>query len=121
VSTLDLSSYVEGWRARCQVARDADAAWQAEGRAVAERIARLLVERYGAERVLLFGSVARGDAVLGSDVDLLVAGIAPERWFEVCAAADQAAGRWVTDLVPWNACRPWVRERAVAEGVVLHG
>jgi predicted nucleotidyltransferase len=35
-------------------------------------IAARLKERYGAERVILFGSVARGQATTDSDVDLLV-------------------------------------------------
>src|SRR5438105_12738208 len=40
-------------------------------------IAARLKERYGAERVILFGSVARGEATPDSDVDLLV--VAPTR------------------------------------------
>lgn len=119
--SADLTSYVEGLRLRQRLGRDADSAWQSEARALAAPIAALLTRSFAAERVLLFGSVARGEARVGSDIDLLVAGIAPERWFEACDAAARLAGRIPVDLVPWDACRPWVRARAVAEGEVLHG
>ncbi len=43
-------------------------------RALAERYARLLEKHLGARlvSVVLFGSVARGDAIAGSDIDLLI-------------------------------------------------
>lgn len=37
-----------------------------------KRFARLLVERIGAEHVLLFGSYARGEARADSDVDVII-------------------------------------------------
>jgi uncharacterized protein len=40
----------------------------ARAKAIAER----LKEQYGAQRVLLFGSVARGEAARHSDIDLLI-------------------------------------------------
>lgn len=121
VPSADLTSYVEGLRARQRSSADADAAWQSRALALAEPIAALLAAEFGAERVLLFGSVGRGEAHVGSDIDLLVAGIPPARWFEACDAAARLAGKFPVDLVPWEACRPWVRERALAEGEVLHG
>lgn len=45
------------------------------GPAVLSRIADRLRERLGATRVVVYGSVARGDATIHSDIDLLV--IAP--------------------------------------------
>ncbi len=118
---VDLSSYAAGLGQRAQAARAADAAWQAESRALARRVSELLVAQFGAQRVWLFGSVARSEAVVGSDLDLLVDGIAAERWFEACDAAGRLAGRVPVDLVPWAQCRPWIRERALAEGEALYG
>ena len=46
---------------------------------------RLLVERFGARRVILFGSLARGALEEWSDVDLAVEGIAPEDYFTAIA------------------------------------
>lgn len=46
-------------------------------RAALKAIADRLRDRYGAERVLVYGSVARGEPTEHSDIDLLV--IAPTR------------------------------------------
>lgn len=121
MQSAEFASYVEGLRARQRTSADADAAWQSSARTLATRIADLLAAEFTAERVQLFGSVARGEAHVGSDIDLLVAGIPAARWFEACDAAARLGGKFPVDLVPWDVCRPWVRERALAEGEVLHG
>jgi predicted nucleotidyltransferase len=48
---------------------------------VLESIAARLRQEYGAERVLLFGSAARGEAGPDSDVDLLVVKPTTEEFF----------------------------------------
>lgn len=50
-------------------------------RATERAVARLAKERPEVQRVILFGSLARGDAVPGSDVDLLVVISASDRSF----------------------------------------
>jgi len=48
----------------------------------------MLVREFGASRVYLFGSLARGDQFYErSDVDLAVDGIAPGRFFKAWSAA----------------------------------
>jgi len=51
--------------------------WQASTRKVAESIAQELVKHFGARRVVLFGSAARGGIHERSDIDLAVWGIPP--------------------------------------------
>ncbi len=81
--------------------RDADRARRAlRGRRLrawrlARRVARMLRERYGARRVVLIGSLARGNFTLWSDIDLVAFGIPPERFFAAhgeARAAGLAAG-----------------------------
>src|SRR6266498_4931718 len=50
-------------------------------------ISRRLKEQYGAEKVILFGSYARGEATEDSDVDLLVIAPTNERLFQRMATA----------------------------------
>ncbi len=119
--TRPLESYVAGLAVRRREARERAARWQAAASQEARDVALMLAREYGAVRVLMFGSVARGEGRPGGDVDLLVEGIPPERWFEACGQADSLARAARPDLVPWRSCRPEVLERALAEGVLLHG
>ncbi len=63
---------------------------RAEARAAAllarvPRARELLVDGYGASRVILFGSLATGDVRETSDVDLAVAGLEPGTYFSALA------------------------------------
>ena len=49
-------------------------------------IGKKIKKEYRAERVILFGSYARGDATEDSDVDLLVVARTKERFFERMAS-----------------------------------
>jgi predicted nucleotidyltransferase len=92
-----------------------------QARAEAEAFAARLVREFGATRVVLFGSVARGEARPGSDIDLAVAGIAPARFFDAAAAAFADVRCATVDLAPLDALHPHIRARVDTEGVVLVG
>lgn len=53
--------------------------------ALLPRAATLLVDRYRAERIVLFGSLAEGTYTEHSDVDLAVEGMASAPYFEALA------------------------------------
>lgn len=55
--------------------------------AALKAIADRLRDRYGAERVLLYGSVARGTPTEHSDIDLLVVAPTTERFYERMGSA----------------------------------
>ncbi len=116
-----LKSYIDGLDARRAAGDAAAAAWQSDAFSAARRVSDLLVRDFSATRVVLFGSVSRQEARVGSDVDILVEGVTAAQWFAACAAASSVAGRVDVDLVPRDGCRPYILERALAEGVVLHG
>jgi predicted nucleotidyltransferase len=112
-------AYLTGWRERAR--RERADAEQAAGRAlaIARRLAQVLVDRYGAGRVLLVGSLARGDFGLGSDIDLAAEGVPDDRFFAAGAELEALAGGFRVDLVPLESATAAFRERAAAEGVVL--
>jgi uncharacterized protein len=119
LSEIRLSGYVSGLRQR-QAARDrASAARRERIEAALPAAARLLARQFGVTKVVLFGSFARGDAGLGSDVDLLVEGLPPAKLFEAMAALSRDLEADV-DLVPACSARPEVLQRALSEGRVLH-
>lgn len=71
-----------------------------------ERAAQVLKE-HGAREVYLFGSAAKGKMREGSDVDLAVAGLPPERFFEAMGAALGVLNRTL-DLVDLDESLPFV-------------
>lgn len=121
VPCADLSSYAAGWRARDRARAQEEVAWRARIEARLPQVVRLLAEDFGATRVLLFGSLARGTAGPESDVDLLVDGLPLERLIEATARADRLLAEANADLVPGDRVRPEVLTRALAEGILLHG
>jgi excisionase family DNA binding protein len=80
-----------------------------------------VAEKYKAENVRLFGSVARGDAVPGSDIDLLV-DLRPEATLfdlgGLNAELEELLGCRV-DAVPAKDLKAGVRERIISEAVPL--
>lgn len=100
-----------------------------EGRAAARQRAEALLARlpevkrilcgpYGARSVVLFGSLARGEPRLESDVDLAVEGLAPEVYFAAVGDVMAALGCSI-DLVRMEEAPASLAERIAAEGKPL--
>ena len=87
-------------------------------RAEAAAAARVLKEEFAATRVRLFGSLARGDADDGFDIDLAVEGVEPKRFFSAWAAAGLKLTRRF-DLIDLADAPPLLRQRVEEDGVDL--
>jgi predicted nucleotidyltransferase len=80
--------------------------------------AQLLRENYGAQRVVLFGSLATGSVSEASDVDLAVEGLPGPRYY--AALSDlMALLSCPVDLVRMEEAPESLRQRIAAEGEVL--
>ena len=80
-----------------------------------------VAKRHGVTRVRVFGSMARGDAVLKSDVDLLVdVGPNPSPWFPGGLVADleELLGRPV-QVISERGLDVLLRDRVLREAVPL--
>jgi predicted nucleotidyltransferase len=80
-----------------------------------------IAHRHGAARVRIFGSVARGEETVESDVDFLVeAGPNVSSWFPAGLIIDleNLLGRRV-EIVTEKGLSPLLRDRVVAEAVPL--
>ncbi len=71
--------------------------------------------RHGVESVSVFGSLARGEAGPGSDVD---PGHGFTDFMAFCAEAEAALGRRV-DVVTEDGLSPYIRNRVLAEAIAL--
>jgi predicted nucleotidyltransferase len=83
----------------------------------AEACAQLLKERFGVERVILFGSTTgQGVWHSRSDIDLAVEGLAPEQFFTAYSACREILPQGVElDLVPLERAYPEMRARILGE------
>lgn len=81
-------------------------------------VARRLRAEFGADRVILFGSLCSGGFDDGSDVDLAVSGLAPERYFEALARVAEILERQV-DLVELERARPSLVRHVLESGEAL--
>lgn len=77
--------------------------------------------RYGASNIRVFGSVARGDDGLGSDVDLLV-DLAPSTSLIDLGNLEEAFSQLLertVDVVPASALKPRLRDAVLTEAIPL--
>ena len=116
----DLIKY-RPWQAVERYGRDRDLifrrnrAWE-----VARKAATILKERFGATRVLVFGSLAHGAWFTPrSDIDLWVDGIPVENFFHAEADVEAVATGYKLDLVDSRECSPELLEQVEEEGVEL--
>ena len=74
------------------------------------------------EKVILFGSRARGDQRERSDIDLAVVGadIADSEWTDIWSYVDEAPTLLGIDLVRFEEAPDHLRESIVKEGIALY-
>lgn len=116
VSSKDLKEYhpFRLKRDHTVTASQADAA----GR-TARKIARELIKRFGARKVVLFGSLARGDFKHSSDIDLAVWGIPAAQFYRAVAFATGFSPDWNVDIIDAEECQTSLRTVINEEGIVL--
>lgn len=77
-------------------------------------------EKYGARKVVAFGSLIDGSRFTRwSDVDLAAWGIPDDRFYAAVGAVTGLSERFRVDLVDPEACRESLRKAIESEGVEL--
>ena len=90
-----------------------------EATSVARSIAKELLEGFGAKKVILFGSLARGGYNRWSDIDLAVWGIPPVDFFKAVSFATGFSKTWKVDLVDGGDCSKGLQDVILKEGIEL--
>ncbi|MEZ4266211.1 MAG: nucleotidyltransferase domain-containing protein [Myxococcota bacterium] len=115
-------SYIDGWRQRERALAAAAASWRRDRLSEAADAARQVRERFpSVRRVVLFGSLARGTAGPGSDVDLWLEGLPESDWLDAVSLVRQSIRNAEVDVVRAEWARAPIAARVAAEGVVLSG
>lgn len=122
MATDAYDSYRRAWRHRRYEAQQDLRKRAQSAREAAEVCARLLVERYGARRVYLFGSLLdRKRFHQLSDVDLAVEGLGPGRlyWRALAEVWEHLPRGIELNLIPLEESRPELVARILKEGELL--
>lgn len=91
-----------------------------QAREVARAAAKLLKEKFGARRVILFGSLARGDHFhRRSDIDLAVGGIKPQEFWRAWSALDSLGLKFEIDMIDIETAPAALCRQIKQEGVEI--
>ena len=113
------ANFVRAWAHRRAAEREFAARWRQARRGECGALARAMLAFPGVRRVVLFGSLARGDAGPGSDVDVWIEGLAESDWLAAVTAARVAIADAEVDLVRAEMAGPSLAARVAAEGEVI--
>jgi predicted nucleotidyltransferase len=87
---------------------------------LAKKASFLLRRRYGAKKVVIFGSLARTKTFsTWSDIDLAAWGIEPDKFFSAVAAVTGLSPDFKIDLVELDTCREAVRTSIEEHGIEI--
>jgi predicted nucleotidyltransferase len=86
----------------------------------AQKAAHQLREKFGAQRVVLFGSLSKKRKfTLWSDIDLAAWGIPSQHFYEAVAEVTALSAEFKIDLVDPQSCRPSLRQAIEQDGTEL--
>lgn len=120
ISPEKMEQYRRTARRREAEQREALAQRRAAAWAVARLAASLLKEQFGATQVIAYGSLAHGAWFnTRSDIDLMAAGIPPEKFWRAWAALDRISNGFEIDLVADGELNERLRAVIEREGVEI--
>ncbi len=119
LSPAELEAYRKAWGEHERAQERALQARAGEMMRAAQEAATLLRSRYGARRVWVFGSLARGRVGPHSDVDLATEGMAAHELLRAHAEVCRLFPGTEVDLVVLEEASPVLRRRVEREGVPL--
>ena len=90
-----------------------------KARSSLDKIAEVLIEEFNANKIVLFGSLVKGDFGEGSDIDLAVAGTRRYDYFTALAAVNELTEFWI-DLKPIEDLEPSFLDKVLTTGEVLY-
>jgi len=112
--------YVSGWLKRQKEKEEQLRRQRQLAVEKASQIARMLKVKYGAKKVILFGSLAYGSTLWSqSDIDIAVEGIDEEKYLDIAWEAAQIALPFKVDLVPLERASESLKAKIERKGIDL--
>lgn len=94
--------------------------YRAEAIKTARQAATLLRQRFGAEKVVVFGSLAsKDDFTLWSDIDIAAWGIDSDKFYMAVAVVTGLSSLFKIDLVEPDTCRESIRTAIIEQGIEI--
>lgn len=117
-SAETVEKYRRAWHQHAGESRRKNESRRQDALQCAKTLAMTLVSRFGAKKVMLFGSVLNEDRFnKNSDIDIAVEGIGAENYFS--AFAECQMFDFPVDLIEISTATPLMKER-IAKGTVLY-
>lgn len=113
------NNFVRYWKKQQAKKRRQHRALTQEARSELGQIEQVLRDRYGAQKIILFGSLAKDRFTEESDIDLAVAGLAPTEFFDAYAEVNRLS-RFRVDLKPLDRLDSHFYHRILTQGEILH-
>jgi predicted nucleotidyltransferase len=113
------NTFVTYWKRQQAIRRRRNQRLTQVARCDLERITQALKDNYGVQRIILFGSLAKGQFTAESDIDLAVAGLAPSDFFNAYAEINRLS-RFTVDLKPLEDLHPHFHRRVLAQVEILY-
>lgn len=117
-STETVEKYRRAWHEHAGESKRKNESRRQDALQCAKILAKMLVSRFGAKKVMLFGSVLNEDRFnKNSDIDIAVEGIGAENYFSAFAECQMLD--FPVDLIEISTATPLMKER-IAKGTVLY-
>lgn len=110
--------YIDYWKAREAKYEAQCKLWEKEAWVEVEAIAKLLQERFGATKIVVFGSLVKDRFGEDSDIDIAVEGIDSKSLWDAYAEISQCSQRFI-DLKAMEKLDPYFKKRVLETGKVL--
>lgn len=111
--------FVQYWQQQQAKHRQQSRQASRQARSDLERISRALRDHYGAQQIILFGSLVSDRFTPNSDIDLAVAGLAAADFFTAYAEVNRLS-RFKVDLKPLESLYPHFYQRILTQGEVIY-
>lgn len=112
--------FFAAWKKRARKERRKARARELAARRAARKMARALAEEFAVSRVYLIGSLTRpGHFHLHSDIDLVVEGLLPEKFYQAERRLEEISA-FPFDLIDGNEINEGFFARVRREGVILY-